>query len=162
MAVFQLLHATINIAGSRDHTIVRGDDHDGITIPEMHVLRVVHGGVEHVHTEMVMGEVERDPGEERARLVQLYGKEAVDAVFPGISPLPTRDDNLPTREEHLAAIKAAEEARAQAKASRGKKPAAPAPAPEPTPAPTPAPAQTTDGGLIPDLTAAAAEKPKSK
>lgn len=158
MAVFQLLSATINIGGSRDQTVVRGDDNDGITIPEMHVLRVMHGGAEHVHSETVIGEVERDPGEERTRLVLLYGKGPVDQVFPGMSPLPTRDDTLPTREEHLAALQAAEEARARVKKSKSAS-ATPVPAPPPAPPAPPTPAPTEpDAGLIPDLTA----KPKSK
>lgn len=142
MPKYQLLGVEIHIGGNRDTTVVKGEDNDGITLPELYVLRALHGGAEHVHSEVVVGYVERSQEAERERLQQRYGARLVDAVFPGVSPLPVSDESYPTKEERDAAVLAAKEAMTAARTKRGKK-AEPAPAPAPE---TPAP-------VIPDLTA---------
>ena len=135
---FQLLAAMINLGSSRDDVVYRGPD-EPVTLPEVLVLRAVHGGEEHVHSLVSLGTVERDPREELARLTSLYGAIA-EKVFPSIGgqpSLPDVDTSIPDLEEVEAANAAAEKARADSRAKKAAKAAksarAIAPdAPEPT------------------------------
>lgn len=132
MAKYQLLSAYINLAGDRNDVAVRGVDNP-ITYPESLVLQAVHGGQEHVHTLIEVGEVEREPAEEMTRLTLAYGSIAAK-VFPslnGRATLPERDDALPTEAQVAAAQAAA--ATAMAKAAKPKAAAAKTPAAEPAP-----------------------------
>ena len=121
MAKFQLLTGFVNLAGDRNNVAYRGTD-SPITYPESLVLQAVHGGGEHVHTLIEIGEVERSPEEELERLTLRYGKVAAD-VFPslnGRATLPERDDALPTAEAVAASREAATEALASAKTKANK------------------------------------------
>lgn len=121
MAKFQLLSAYINLAGDRDNVVYRGPDNP-ITFPEAMILRVLHGGDDHVHTLIVVGETERATDEERARLGEKYGTALLNTIFPQGMPLPSGSPSLPTLEEVQAAEQAAEKARAEARAKRETKP----------------------------------------
>lgn len=122
MPKFQLLSAHINLAGDRGNTVVKGSSNP-ITLPELFVLRTLHGGNENVHTLVEVGEVERSAAEEYERLEHLYGAPVVNAIFPGAvgrNRLPERDDNIPTREDVAAAKAAAEEVMSRRKSSKRK------------------------------------------
>ena len=144
MPKFHLIGCEVHVGGNRDTTVVKGADNDGVTLPELYVLRAVHGGPEHVHSEVIVGEVERSAEEERERLSLIYGYNVVAAVFPGVSPLPTTDDTFAALAERDEAVSAAKDAMAAAKARRTKPKAKEA---------EPAPVAQTPAAAIPDLTA---------
>lgn len=154
MPKFQLLTALVALGGDKNNVVYRGDD-DPITLPEMYILRAVHGGEDMVTNAVEIGETEERPHSvEKNRLRERYGAP-VDAIFPGgeaIANLPVRDANLPTREQVKIAEDAAAAALAEAKKPKSKsrsKTADPDPAPVSTApeADTPAPAPD----VIPDL-----------
>lgn len=120
MPQYQLVGASINLGGKRDHVTVRGIDQP-LTYPEVLVLRTLHGGNEHVHSEVDLGLTEdRTPEDEFRRLTEIYGRVVAD-VFPpvgGSVMLPTGDAAIPTADEVAAADAAAEAARAEARAKR--------------------------------------------
>lgn len=119
---FQLLTGYINIAGNRNSVTYRGPDNP-ITYPESLVLAAVHGGAEHVHTLIAVGEVERTMEEEYERLLLRYGRAARDG-FPlvnGRVSLPLGDDKLPTAEEVAAGEEAALKAREEARSKKARK-----------------------------------------
>ena len=119
MALFQLIGCTINLGGDRNSVIVRSRYDNPVTYPELMILRFIHGGDEHVHHAMAVGEVEREHGAEFERLTRLYGDEVVVQMFPGGDRrLPTTDDLLPTDDEVFAGEAAAQAARSKARQKR--------------------------------------------
>lgn len=79
-----LVTAEILIGGDLRNTVVRGE-HNPITVPEIEVLRAVHGGEETVKVGEPCGTVKRSAKQEKIRLVTRYGKKIVDAIYPGIN-----------------------------------------------------------------------------
>ena len=77
----QLLSCHLAVAGD-DRNIVHRDYDTAVTYPELLVLRALHGS-ESVREVADFGDVERDPAEERQRLINIYGRQIVDHVFPG-------------------------------------------------------------------------------
>lgn len=122
MPQFQKIAAYINLGGKRDHVSVRGIDNP-ITYPELLVLRALHGGPDHVHSEVDLGVTEdRTFEDEMRRLTETYGK-VVAQVFPtvgGMIQLPLADEAIPTADEVEAADAAAEAARAATRAKKDK------------------------------------------
>ena len=113
MALFQMLGCEINIGGDRDNTVVK-NQFDPVTYPEFLVLQAIHGGPDHVHSAVVVGEDERDPAAERDRLSLKYGAPLVMGLFPGaLAMVPLGDASLPTLAEVKAGEAAASEARAK-------------------------------------------------
>lgn len=124
MPKFQLLTGYVHLAGERNNSVYRGPDNP-ITYPESLILAVIHGGSEHVHTLIEVGEVEREMHEEMDRLTQKYGPVAAKA-FPALGgrpSLPERDDNIPNQEQVAASKAAAAEALEAAKSEGKTKPA---------------------------------------
>lgn len=149
----QLLTGYINLGASRDNVAHRGIDAP-MTYPETIVLAAIHGGAEHVHDLVVIGEVERTAEAERERLVLQYGPQA-DKVFPVIGgrvAMPEGDANLPTKEEadavRTAAEKAREDFRAGTPANTTKVEVKTTPL---TPAPAATPAKDATESLVPSL-----------
>lgn len=113
MALIQMLGCEINIGGDRDNTVVK-DQFDPVSYPEYLVLQAVHGGVDHVHGAVVVGEAELDPNAERERLSLKYGQQLVMGLFPGaLAMMPVGDASLPTLDEVKAGEAASAEARAK-------------------------------------------------
>jgi hypothetical protein len=73
--------AYVRIAGDRDQTVFR-DHYSPISWPEVELLRSIHGD-ESVHEVKPFVRIDQSPRAERERLVLRYGKEPVDACFPG-------------------------------------------------------------------------------
>jgi hypothetical protein len=122
MPAFQKITAFVNVGGNRDQVVYKGEE-EALTLPEVMVLRAIHGGVEHVHGLVVVGEEEMDPDIERERLGLKYGSNLVGSIFPMGVPLPVADQSLPSREEVEASAAAAREAaeKVRAKKVRAKK-----------------------------------------
>ena len=119
MATFQLLGCQINVGGNRDTVVWRSRHSQPVTYAELVVLQYIHGGEEHVHHVMIVGEVERDQQEEYERLLALYGEPTVKAVFPNaLAPLPLGNESFPSEEEVIAGEQAAKQARAKARAAK--------------------------------------------
>jgi len=74
----------IAVAGDLRNTVIRGG-HDPVTFPEVSILKFLHGEAAVTNVE-VCGEVDRDPGEEKARLISKYPGQAVETLFPGTKP----------------------------------------------------------------------------
>jgi len=126
----QLVTAYINLSGSPDNVVAKGQDTQ-MTFPESLVLAALHGGAENVHTVVSVGFVERTIAEEMTRLSLMYG-DVVGKVFPTVgnsAMMQLADDTLPTQEEIDAGRAAAAEATAKIR-SRAPKAAATAPAPD--------------------------------
>ena len=89
----QLLSCHVCIGGDDDNIVVK--DHDtAVTFPELLILKALHGD-ESVRSITDLGDVERDPEEERQRLLNLYGAEIVRQVFPvAHQELPEMDKRL--------------------------------------------------------------------
>lgn len=132
MAKFQSLAAFVALGGDNNNTVARGVDNP-LTLPEVMILRVLHGGEAKVHGVVVVGEVERSDQDERQRLTMKYGNAQVNHVFPVAMALPLADEMLPHQDEVNAALQASNAALADARAKRGK-PKAKAAAPALTPA----------------------------
>ncbi len=134
MSKFQLLAASIHLNGDRGNVAVR-DRFSPITFPEALVLQAIHGGVEHVHSLVEVGSVERHMEDEHRRLSQKYGGKIVTELFPGPGGraiLPQGDDTIPTEAEVAAAQEASAEAMNRSRQSRSaKKKADTKPASEP-------------------------------
>jgi hypothetical protein len=71
----------INLAGQNCHTVIYGQ-HNAVTWPEVQVLQALHGD-ENVMDVMPIGLGEVWPTEEKNRLIGIYGREVVNACFPG-------------------------------------------------------------------------------
>lgn len=120
MALFQLLGCEINVGGDRDNTVVR-DQFDPVTFPEYLVLRALHGGPDHVHSAVAVGERELNPDAEKERLALKYGAQLVGSLFPGaMAAMPLADPSIPTLDEVNAASAAANAARTAVRAASKK------------------------------------------
>lgn len=142
MPKMQMLEAHVNLGGDRGNVVVR-DRYNPISYPEMLLLRVIHGGEDHVHSLAESDRVEVSIPEERERLRMKYGA-LVDEVFPGANAggvFPLVDDSLPTVDDVLAANAAAAGALAARKTKKAKDAKSEAPAPAAPAAP-----------VVPDLT----------
>jgi hypothetical protein len=82
MPQYQMLTCSVALAGDLGNVVVRGA-WNPVTYPELIVLEFVHGEnaitdvFECGHTE------EREPREEKERLMIVYGKGLADQLFPG-------------------------------------------------------------------------------
>jgi hypothetical protein len=82
MPQYQMLVCSVALAGDLGNVVVRGA-WNPVTYPELIVLEFVHGEnaitdvFECGHTE------EREPREEKERLMIVYGKGLADQLFPG-------------------------------------------------------------------------------
>lgn len=118
MAKFQLIGCEINIGGDRDNTVVK-DQFDPITYPEYIVLQALHGGADHVHSAVVVGEIETDAAVERERLEMKYGAGLIGTLFPGaMAALPFGDKALPSSDELEAGKQAAKKAQKAAREAK--------------------------------------------
>lgn len=78
-----LVTCKVALGGDTRQVVVKGK-HNPVTYPEFLVLGFIHG--EHaVYDMQVVGELEREPIEEKQRLRNKYGP-IVEQVFPGIAP----------------------------------------------------------------------------
>jgi hypothetical protein len=133
MAKYQLITGFVNLGGNRDNVVFRGEDNP-MTYPETIILAAMHGGPEHVHGLVAIGEKTATPEEELTRLTQTYKAIAAE-VFPviaGRAALPESDPNLPTPDEVAAGEAAKAEAMTKVRkggksASKTVEPATPAP-----------------------------------
>jgi hypothetical protein len=82
--VMHLCTCEIAVGGDIRNTVVK-DEFDPVTYPETEVLKLIHGAGAVSDVE-VCGEVDRDPGEEKARLIRRYPGKSVEALFPGTKP----------------------------------------------------------------------------
>jgi len=131
MAKFQLLSCYVHLGGERGNVVFRGKSMP-VTYPETLLLQAIHGGQEHVHSLIAIGEVERTHEEEFMRLQERYGA-IVKTAFPTLAgrvSLPEKDDSVPTQEEvdevksvSDAAMKSVKAKRGRPKATEKKKPA---------------------------------------
>ena len=79
----ELTTAEIRIGGDLRNTVVR-DVTRPITVPEIEVLKMVHGEGA-ILPGKVCGTVDRGPKAEKKRLVEIYGLKVVDQIYPGIN-----------------------------------------------------------------------------
>jgi len=90
----------INLAGQNCHTVIY-DKFNPVTWPEVQVLQALHGD-ENVMDVMPVGMGEVWPTEEKNRLITIYGREVVEACFPGrafrMDYVMTNEVNLPRYE----------------------------------------------------------------
>jgi hypothetical protein len=88
----------INLSGQNCHTVVY-DQFNPVTWPEVQVLMQLHGE-ENVMDIVPVSIGECWVGQEKQRLVQIYGPRVVEACFPGrnfrMELLMTGDEQLPT------------------------------------------------------------------
>jgi hypothetical protein len=94
MATYQLLRCLIALAGDKDNVVSR-DRGRPVTYPELPILLHLHGE-DAVVDIAVVGMCEMPSDEMLMRMRQIYGDDAVKAVYPGTRPrLPVGDPNLP-------------------------------------------------------------------
>ena len=98
MPEYQLLTCNIALSGDLGNVVARGA-WKPVTYPELIVLQFLHG--EHAVTEIFeCGHTEdREPREEKARLMAMYGAPLVDKeLFPGhMSQLPVANEKYKPR-----------------------------------------------------------------
>jgi hypothetical protein len=82
--MMQRVSCTIAVGGDIRNTVVRGPL-DLVTVPEMHVLQMVHGAGAISEIEVV-DEIDREVGAEKRRLMNIYPGQIVDQLFPGTRP----------------------------------------------------------------------------
>lgn len=91
----------LNLAGQNCH-IVAYNEFNPVTWPEVQVLMALHGE-ENVMDIMPISIGEVYVGQEKERLVQIYGRRIVEACFPGrafrMELLMTGDEDLPVHVE---------------------------------------------------------------
>jgi hypothetical protein len=94
MATYQLLRCLIALGGDKDNVVSR-DRGRPITYPELPILLHLHGE-DAVADIAVIGMCEMSSDEMLMRVRQIYGDDAVKAVYPGTRPrLPVGDPGLP-------------------------------------------------------------------
>jgi hypothetical protein len=86
----------INLSGQNCH-IITYDQHNAVSWPEVQVLMALHGD-ENVMDIMPISIGEVWVGQEKDRLIGLYGRRVVEACFPGRTP---RMELMMTGEEDL-------------------------------------------------------------
>lgn len=91
----------VNLAGQNCH-IVHYNQFNPVTWPEVQVLQAIHGD-ENVMDIMPVGIGETWPTEEKNRLMSIYGRNKVEACFPGrafrMDFMMTEEVNLPRYED---------------------------------------------------------------
>ena len=94
MPDFQLLRCLVALGGDQGNQVYR-DRSRPIVFPELPILQFLHG--EEAVTEVfVVGTWQTTNEEVVARIRQIYGEEAVQAVFPGARPrVPLSDSSIP-------------------------------------------------------------------
>lgn len=97
----------INLSGQNCHTVYY-DQFNAVSWPEVQILMALHGE-ENVMDVVPISIGEVWVGQEKERLISLYGKRVVEAVFPGRTPrmelLMTGDEDLPVRVEGQPSVK---------------------------------------------------------
>lgn len=78
----QVCSATVRLGGLLTQTVFK----EGLTPAEVIVLRGIHGDDSVVGIKVTGSTKTADAGKEKARLVSIYGKPRVEAVFPGARP----------------------------------------------------------------------------
>lgn len=121
MPKVQVLTGFVNIGGDRGNVAFRGNDAP-MTYPEMLILRHIHGaegsGDDHVYGLEEIDRRDINISEERLRLMQTYGTDAVNAVIPTSIPdamFPLKDDKIATADDVAAASAAAAKVLAERK-----------------------------------------------
>jgi hypothetical protein len=85
MPAFELINVQIALAGDIRSVVDRTAPENGVTFPEYEILAKIHG-IGSMRNPEVSGEtVTRTQAEEKDRLMNLYGEEAVTAVYGGSS-----------------------------------------------------------------------------
>jgi len=116
-----LVTAEILIAGDMQNTVVRHQFRP-LTIAEVGVLRMIHGGPESVRDVKYLKTVDRSTTAEKARLVGIYGSKKVELCYPGLkgSSMETEADDHPTEvaEDQLTPQQKAANTRAATKAAK--------------------------------------------
>lgn len=87
----------INVAGQNCH-IIHYDQFNPLTWPEVQVVMALHGE-ENVMNIVPVSIGECWPGQEKERLIQIYGRRVVESCFPGrnfrMELMMTGDEGLP-------------------------------------------------------------------
>jgi hypothetical protein len=92
----QVCSATVRLGGLLTQTVFK----EGLTPAEVIVLRGIHGDDSVVGINVTGSAKNADVGKEKARLVSVYGKPRVEAVFPGARPdLPQTFEQIAPEEE---------------------------------------------------------------
>lgn len=91
----------VNLAGQNCHTVIY-NQFNPVTWPEIQVLQAIHGD-ENVMDVMPVGIGETWPTEEKNRLMSIYGRNKVEACFPGrafrMDFMMTEERDLPRYED---------------------------------------------------------------
>jgi len=74
----------IAVGGDIRNTVIRSE-FEPVSYPEIEILKFIHGAGA-VTDVAVCGEIDRDPGEEKAMLLQKYPAKAVETLYPGTRP----------------------------------------------------------------------------
>jgi hypothetical protein len=134
MAVFQLINVHVAIGGDIRSVVAREWPDGAVTWPEYELLSYIHGAGSLQNPEVIAETVERSMGEEKNRLLSLYGDEAMSKVYAGSSSnLPTdAPDEMPRAEgvEAKPAKKKSKKAKAEDDDDEAEPEAEPAPEPE--------------------------------
>jgi hypothetical protein len=97
MAKIQYCTCRVNLSGQNCH-IVEYTQFNPVTWPEVQVMMALHGE-ENIMNIMPVSIADVYPTNEKERLVALYGRRVVEAVFPGrafrMDLMMTGDENLP-------------------------------------------------------------------
>jgi hypothetical protein len=96
MANYQLLTCSIALAGDLQQIVVRGH-WKPVTYAELIVLQFLHGE-QAVSDVFECGHEEREPRDEKQRLMVIYGAPLINNLFPGhMSQLPEKHDRYKPR-----------------------------------------------------------------
>jgi hypothetical protein len=79
--------ALVALGGDMKNVVSRGtNERNWVSWPELEILRKMHGP--HAVTKVrVIGTVDTNPAEEKARLIGCYSDDKVEQVYPGFSPV---------------------------------------------------------------------------
>ena len=85
MPAFDLINVQVALGGDIRSVVDRTAPENGVTYPEYEILAKIHGIGSMRNAEASGETVTRTQGEERERLIGLYGDEMVNAVYAGSS-----------------------------------------------------------------------------